>query len=300
MEIATMLMLFHLHSNNLKSIVYTVSLVLSICVYINYSFLLIDPNGIPNLQTGEPFYFLGTNYNQIGIKVILAFIFSLIAITSNRLFFINLISLIFVGINSLLIVGSMTSLVCFILILFVYIFPLGKYLKKTVLIGLIGFFVFFQVFVVFGGETLKTSITDSFLLLLGKDSTFTGRTRLWAASANMFFESPLWGYGYISANDYLASEHFRNKGISPHNYVYSILHKGGIFLFIVVSLLIKKSYIAIKPYIRHGDKVAYIILISNIVLFVMMLFEVYETFFLFFLLSLMYYYPYIAKLKDCK
>lgn len=297
-EITTMLMLFHLHMNNLKPFVYTVAIVLSICVYINYYYLLLDPNGIPNLQTGESFYFLGTNYNQIGIKVIIAFICSLIAMTSNILFFINLLSLAFVGINSLLIVGSMTSLICFILILFACIVPLGKFIKNIILVGLIGFIVYFQVFVVFGGDTLETSVTDSFLLLLGKDNTFTGRTQLWAASANMFWEAPLFGHGYISANDYLASEHFRGMGISPHNYIYSILHKGGIFLFVVVSMLIKKSYQEIKFYMRNDDKVAFVILISNIVLFVMMLFEVYETFYLFFLLSLMYYYPDIEESID--
>ena len=37
---------------------------------------------------------------------------------------------------------------------------------------------------------------DAFLALLGKDATFTGRTRIWAAISRLIDERPWLGYGY--------------------------------------------------------------------------------------------------------
>jgi O-antigen ligase len=164
-----------------------------------------------------------------------------------------------------------------------------------VLVSCVTYVILFQIFVVFGGETVNNTLANSFLDLLGKSNTFTGRTALWAVSDDMFLDSPIWGHGYISGNDYLTNVHFRGKGISPHNFIYSILHKGGILLFLVILSLIITSFKRIKRFLQTNDKIAFVIIITCITLFIMMLFEVYETIYLFFMLALMYYYPYISR-----
>lgn len=294
-EISTVLMIVHIHKDNLNPILLTCTFTLAFLVYLNFYNLLENPLGMIN-SSGEPYYLLGTNYNQIGTKILFAFLFSIIASNINKWFILNNIGIGVLGLTSVLIVGSMTSVVSLSILMIAYIISWNHKVNKLLLWILLGFFCFFQIFIVFGGEHLSGDFINDFLDSIGKDSTFTGRTRLWTRSFLYFGDSPIWGHGFITPSDYANSMFFHGDARNSHNYIYNLLHKGGIVLFYVVIKLLITSFRNIKSSFDIG--IGYMVVISTVVLFIMMLFECYDTFWVFMLLIMMFYFPFYSKQKD--
>ena len=287
MEIAILLMIVKMHKDDLTFFLATGTIVFSVCVYCNLFVLLQNPFGLVG-DDGEAFYLLGTNYNQIGPKVIIAFLFSILLSSRYKIAFINTMAVAVIGMISLVIVDSMTSAVSMGLLLVVYLISWNKSLNKLMFWGLLAGVVLFQIFIVFFGAELRTDGTSAFLEFIGKETTFTGRTDLWAYSAGYFWDSPIWGHGFIDASDYGDSGYFYGIRKMSHNYIYNILHKGGLILLLVLLNMIKISYRRIKA--RIEERRAYMILITGAVFLVMCLFEVYDAIYTYLLLIFMYYY----------
>lgn len=295
MEISTVLMIVHIHKNNLNPIIMTCTFTLSVLVYMNFYNLLQNPFGMLN-SSGEPYFLLGTNYNQIGTKILFAFLFSIITSNINKWFVLNNLVVGALGLTSVLIVGSMTSVVCLSILMLAYILSWNHKVNKLLFWSLLGFFCFFQIFIVFVGEHLSGGIFYDFLDSIGKDSTFTGRTRLWERSLFYFWDSPIFGHGFITPSDYANSLFFHGDARNSHNYIYNLLHKGGIVLLFIVCKLLSISFRNIKSSFDCG--IGYMIVISSVVFFIMMLFECYDSFWVFIILILMYYFPFYSK-KEC-
>lgn len=295
MEISTVLMIVHIHKNNLNPIIMTCTFTLSVLVYVNFYNLLENPSGMIN-SSGEPYFLLGTNYNQIGTKILFAFLFSIISSKINKYFILNNIGVGVLGLASVLIVGSMTSVVCLSILMFAYLLSWNHKVNKLVFWTLSGFFCFFQIFIVFGGEHLSGDIFLNFLNSIGKDSTFTGRTSLWERSSFYFWDSPILGHGFITPSDYADSPFFHGDARNSHNYVYNLLHKGGIVLFFIVYKLLSISFRKIKSSFDYG--IGYMIVISSVIFFIMSLFECYDSFWVFMILVLMFYFPFYSKQKN--
>ena len=192
-----------------------------------------------------------------------------------------------VSIATLAFVGSMTSLSCILLYIVFCMIPSEKLQK----LGSIAFFVFyllFQCFVVFSGEGLHNNSLAVYIIedVLGKDITFTNRTRLWDAAGSKFAESPIIGYGWVDTEWYTSE--MDSFAIGPHNYIYSVLITGGVTL---LSLLIIAIGLVFRRISTKFDKHANILLMGLFTLLFMMLMEVYPFFFLFILLYTLYYYP---------
>ena len=298
LEIATVIMIFRLNQDNPISLLFSAAITLSIAVYVNAYYLSLFPDGFPNPSDEHPFYFLGTNYNQIGPKIVMAYMFTAILFEKYRFLFVNMLLLTIVGIWTLLLVDSMTSTVAFILLIIVLFISKKAFLKKTIAYGLVFFIIFFQLFVVFIGSSINSSLITDFIDFIGKDNTFTGRTELWGYSSGYFLDSPIWGHGYISSDNYAHSGYFHGKQQGSHNYIYNTLHKGGIILLLLVFSLFKKGYSQIKRYLNYNS--AFAIVFSSLAFFLMMLFEYYEALFVFFLIILMYYYPSIHQQLEMK
>lgn len=286
-EIACLLMIVKMHKDDLTFILLTGTIVFSICVYSNFVALLLNPFGMIN-SDGEVYYLLGTNYNQIGPKVMMAFLFSILLSSRYKIVIINTIIVAVIGMISLLIVQSMTSTVCIAILLFVYLNLWSKTLNKLMFRGLLTAVALFQILIVFFGNTLNTVESNAFLDLIGKDATFTGRTELWGYSAGYFWDSPIWGHGYIDTTDYAESGYFYGIAKNSHNYIYNLLHKGGVILLFIITWMIKISYYRIKPRINESN--AYIIIMTGAIFLTMCLFEVYDTIYTYLLLIFMYYY----------
>lgn len=300
-EIATVLMLFHLNRDNLNPLLLTGTITLSICVYCNFYLVWLNPIGIIDME-GDPYFLLGTNYNQIGPKVLCAIVFNILLLDTTKITWVNLFFLSYAGIYSLFLVGSMTSLVSisFFLTVFILSYLLKGKLNKLFFVIGISFVLLFQVFVVFEGDTLMNSDALSFLNLIGKDITFTGRTKLWSYSSDYFWDSPIWGHGFISPREYAYSGFFHGIMKNSHNYIYNVMHKGGIILFITVFLLLKTCYDRVKIDIKK--QTAFVVLMAAVVFMIMSLFEAYETYYVFLISTFMFYYPYLQKSnsKLCK
>ena len=221
LEIAILLMIVRLNEKDLYFYIFIGSVVFSVCVYINFYFLLLNPLGFPSSE-GDVYYFLGTNYNQIGPKVMFAFLFSVLLTYRYKIAIINVIAVAAIGMASLIMVNSMTSTVCLSILFLLYLTSWIRGLKRIVLYSLLLFIVFFQIFIVFFGNALNTKDSNLFLDFIGKEATFTGRTGLWSYSADYFFDSPLWGHGNISAKDYYDSGFFH--GIKKHRIIIFITY----------------------------------------------------------------------------
>lgn len=295
MEIAILLMIVKIHKDDLAFVLVTGTVVFSVCVYCNLFALVQNPFGLMSTD-GETYYLLGTNYNQIGPKVILAFLFSVLLSSQYRLAIINTLAVVITGMITLIIVNSMTSAVSMGLLLFISLFSFNKKMNRVMFWSLLAFVVLFQVFIVFLGNALNSDESNAFLELIGKEATFTGRTDLWAYSAGYFWDSPLWGHGYIDPSDYLDSGYFYGISKNSHNYIYNILHKGGLVLLLVIFMMIKSSYMQVKP--RLGERPAYIIIMTGVIFLIMCLFEVYDAIYTYLLLIFMYYYNKFVPLPD--
>lgn len=299
-EIALLVMLFHLNKKSLIFLLVTGTIVFSIGVYCNFLFLLQFPDGIPNFD-GDNYYILGTNYNQFGPKILLAIALNILLLNRSKFAWCNFLALSFFGVYSLIIVGSMTSLVSIV----IFLISLGVSLafngrlNRLIIFSTLMLVIIFEVFIVFLGDSISNVTTNDFLNFIGKDSTFTGRTQLWNYSGDYFLDSPLFGHGFVTPNDYGNSKAFHGITRNSHNYIYNVLHKGGILLFLLLFLLVKCGYNAIKRNSKKND--AFCILMTAVTFMVMCLFEVYDSFYVFFILTLMFYYPMfcLKKYENC-
>lgn len=287
LEIAILLMIIRLNEKDLYFYLFIGSVVFSACVYANFYYLLLNPLGFLSSE-GEVYYFLGTNYNQIGPKVLFAFLFSVLLAYRYKIAIINVIAVAAIGMASLIMVNSMTSAVSLSILLIIYLTSWIRGLKRIVLYSLLLSIVLFQIIIVFGGNALNTKDSNLFLDSIGKEATFTGRTQLWAYSANYYWDSPVWGHGYISAKDYYESGYFHGIKKTSHNYIYNILHKGGIVLLFIIYQLIAISYKKIKK--KVYDNNVFMIVLTGIILMMMSLFEIYESMYVYLLLIFMYYH----------
>lgn len=287
MEIAILLMIVKIHKDDLTFVLVTGTLVFSVGVYCNLFFLIQNPLGII-VDDGEAYYLLGTNYNQIGPKVLIAFLFSVLLSSRHRIASINTLAVAITGMTSLIVVNSMTSAVSIGLLLVIYLISWNKRINRLMLFGVFAVVVSFQILIVFWGNTLNTDGSNAFLELIGKEASFTGRTNLWAYSAGYFWDSPLWGHGYIDVADYGDSGYFYGIRKNSHNYIYNILHKGGLILFFVIFRLIYISYRRIK--MRLDERPAYVVTMTGVILLLMSLFEVYDAIYAYLLLIFMFYY----------
>lgn len=287
MEIATLLMIVKMHKNDLTFVLTTGTIVFSVCVYCNLFVLVQNPLGLIG-DDGEAYYLLGTNYNQIGPKVIIAFLFSVLLSSRRKAVIINTIAVAVTGMISLVVVNSMTSAVSMALLLVGYLLSWNRRFSNLILWGSLAAVILFQILVVFFGNGLSSDGSNAFLDLIGKDPSFTGRTELWTYSAGYFWDSPFWGHGYIDPSDYLDSGYFYGISKNSHNYIYNVLHKGGLILLLVIFMMIKISYRHIKA--RIDERSAYIILMTGVTFLIMCLFEVYDAIYTYLLLIFMYYY----------
>lgn len=146
----------------------------------------------------------------------------------------------------------------------------------------------FQTVVVFNGEGLHNNEVAVYIIedVLGKDITFTHRTRMWDAAGRKFAESPFIGYGFVDSEWFLSE--MDSFAIGPHNFIYNVLLNGGLTL---ISLFLLMLFIVLRKIRLQYDKMGNILLFGLFTMFFMMTMEVYPFFFVFGLLYVIYYYP---------
>lgn len=254
-------------------------LILSSFIYINFVLLLLFPNGLWHLTDFDrnSAYLLGGNYNQMGKAFLLSLLLNTIYTHKTKQLRSNLIISSIVILISLYLVGSKTSMLGISVFLLFAILPSRK-LRSIALVTFIAAIMIFQCTIVFSGEEITNQRIVHFVEdVLHKDMTFSDRTNIWYQSVLTIADSPIIGYGMQNKEWYEQEI----GSMMPHNYVLSVLMRGGFVLLICAILNILLAY---RQYRKHKTFSHQIIYITLWVFLFMMLVEVYS----FLIMSIMF------------
>lgn len=287
----TLFLFIYNREENMISFIKICTATACIYIYMGDIQMILDPQWL--IESKEHFegYLLGGNYNQIGVRMILTILLTLITRDYGKWWRINSNILI---VNSILVetaVGSMTSLSC-IGMFVIYMCITNTQLKRLGTILLFLYTVFFQIFICFNGNDLYNNEYAVYFIqdVLGKDMTFTGRTYLWSGATDLFWESPIWGYGSITQDWYL--EHLSSLGLGTHNYVYEELLRGGIIGFSIFSFIGLYAARKCAKSERTNKNLQENMLFGTSTLLFMQTMEAYPVFYIFFIFNLLYNFHY--------
>lgn len=261
--------------------------VFSIYVLLNFIFIILYPDGIwmDAIGTSTPEevgrYLIGGNYNQMGASMLCASVVNGVYYFQTGKGKKILMLIIIISVVSLLIVGSKTSLVGIILFSIFLVLKNTK-LKVLSLDTFIIFYFVFQILAVFMLSDLSNNSIARYIVedVLQKDMSFSSRTNIWFRTAIAVAGAPLFGYG-------LQDQEWNQLyigGVSTHNYVYSVLMKGGFVLLICLAFVI----ICVMRREKKYRNVASITALFGLwILLFMMIMEVYNIIYIIFLLGLL-------------
>lgn len=290
-DIAFLLMLFHVHAADMKFILKAIVITLSFYVYLNAVTIILHPHGLwTDPISGQGYFLLGGNYNGMGPRCLMALATNLLILKDSKLAKLNFALLLGVSLFSVLFVGSMTSTVCIISVGLLWILA-GSSKHRTITLGFFVIYIIAQILIVFllsdlsGSEFIVKFVEN----VLHKNLTFTRRTILWENSSNLISRSPWLGYGF---HDKVWNER-QLDGPGAHNFIYTMLLYGGYPLLITFIIIAISSLKNAAPYFK--EKQLSRLLLGTNMLFFMMIFEYYTFFIEAYFLTLIYYYPVITQ-----
>lgn len=291
LAVMSYLILFHYYKNNYQALIIGTLVVLSAGIYMQLAQCILHPEmwliRDDKMNTG---YLLGGNYNQIGPRVLFAFVLGIMSTRYSKWWYLNLIPLLIAGLTVQGMVQSMTSLSCILLFL-LFCLIRHQQLMRWGIIGLYTGWILFQCVVCFSGTGLENNETISRFVeeVLGKDMTFTGRTEMWDAALHVITRSPIWGYGYVDREWYLSN--MSTRAIGAHNYILNNLILGGITALLLYITMMGMS---IRRLLHQGGRDALLLIAAFGCLSTMMLFETFSVAIVILILSVMYYYQPVA------
>lgn len=255
------------------------------CIYTNAILLVLFPDGIWTNANNLNFFLLGGNYNQMGGVMLPALSIHAYYTTLYKKWHLNFWLLFIVSVCSILTVGSKTTTIGLFLFLAIYLIKSYR-LRKWSLIILFSIYLTFQFMAVFLNKDFSSYPIITYFIekVLGKDTTFTYRTDVWLQTFRFIYESPLYGYGYLSPDWYEEIFYVR----STHNWVLYILMCGGL---IGLSLITGALLSVVRKYYQNGRTPSVQIVLGGLlVLFFMMIMEVYPFIFIILLMFVIYYH----------
>ena len=259
-------------------------------VWVSLVLVILFPDGMWMNEYGsngkmEMRYLVGGNYNQLGPIFLCACVTALcydLRYGTKTFWYLFVISF-----AQLIIVGSKTSIVGFVLLLVVQLIKstAKKYsYAKTLMIV----FVVYQLFVTFffdiftSFEWVRYIVVD----LLNKDLSFTNRTFLWDTSKYYISKHPIVGYGRLSVEWY----RFYFGNANPHNFVLMCFMTGGTVLFAILLFLYNT---VMSSFRKHRTIEGVYFTVGLAVLLIMMVTEVYSFYYLIYLMCNIYYSAYL-------
>ena len=288
LSISAYLFIFNFYQEQYRTLILSILFVLSIAVYCQLYQCVIHPE-MWLIEDNKDIhgFLLGGNYNQMGSRIIIALTTGMLSIRYSKWFWLNLIPLFVSCFAILFMVKSMTALSCLFLFLIYFLIP-GKRLLSFGTICLYVGIILFQVIVCFSGTGLENNDLARWFIVdvLEKDMTFTYRTHMWDSALRVFFNSPIWGYGFVDSDWFRT--HMTNRAVGAHNYILNTMVYGGVLLLAFYVIIVFRS---IWNLIRINDTCSIRMIAAFGVMSTMMLFEVYETPLVFLMLTIMYYYP---------
>ena len=172
------------------------SILFASLVGINFSLMLIYPEGLFLDAVGRRMYFLGIG-NSMTLYVIHGMNFIVLRyILSKKAFWLQLVVFFTISMMTFRLVTSDTGLV--VVTLFLIIFILWRYITDFKY-RFFRFSILFSLFLILQVALVFFQVT---LLLEGVGEDFnyilSGRTYVWSEGMKMFWESPLFGYGRLN------------------------------------------------------------------------------------------------------
>lgn len=279
---------FYFYNNQTKYLILGLAFGFNIALFAQFYQLITQPQLWLIPESKEvTVYILGGNYNQMGMRILVALAINFLCLKISKTFYFLLIPSILIGISIPIMVGSMTAVTCIILFLLLCCIP-STYLRRTSIKFLLFFVALFQILVCFSGNGIEHSEFAVWFVedVLGKDITFTYRTHMWDSALRIIAESPLLGYGFPDQDWYLA--HMSSFAIGPHNIFLATLIYGGVITFGIYLFFLVRSIVSVASvHNYYGDCLMATIAISCM----MMLMEVFPIPLIFCLFTFAEYYP---------
>lgn len=273
---------FAAYKNNKVTVCKMLCDVFLVLIILNLIQMLFFPDLI-GYNGGMRSYLISSNYNQFGGIFMPGILMSYITASIEKHNAWRFVLITLLSILSVAIVGSVTSTLCFLLLVVFFLIRKKMILVKIATLGLIMFIVmFFYTFVVSSYDSVlnNSTLVDNFMDYTGKSMTFSGRTNVWFKSLFIISSHPVLGIGAYAGGSY--ANHY--LGVSNvHNVFLELFMLGGAVLFCVVSisviLLFYQLHKKIDKVYFYGELFIFMVFI------LMMQLEVYNYFmiFLFFL-----------------
>lgn len=264
-------------------------------VFINWISVSLFETGLIQVSTYAnkyvAYYFLGVT-NQMGAYILFASCMSIIYCLIKEKICFSAIILNLCGYFTLLQVWSATSLLGMTFMLIsLLVLSQRKILKKifTPIKNILYILCVHYLIVI-----LSSGAAFSYLIvnILKKDLTFSGRRTIWEYALLQIKESPFWGYGEIQNARYIT---VGTAKFNAHNIFLQISLEGGIILFLIMLGIILFCFWEVKQ--CKNEKIGIILTELGIILFVMMVAEVYSFFIIFSTLFFIYSSKYMKSLN---
>lgn len=227
---------------------------LLIYIVINFITIYIFPDGMYQNDLYTQNWFLG--YKNVMIRTILPGITLIILCAIHDYGKVVFMDYFLIGIAmiSIYLAESSTSLV--MMVVFVLGILFWSFKRKEYNFSLFKCFIVTMcisvAFTMFSLQSFLSSILES---LFEKDTTFTGRTYVWAYTLLRLMSSPFIGFGWHSADEWrevLGFYDIITTGFShPHNFILYMLLQGGLIylgLFIYLCYYISKTFDKLNSY----------------------------------------------------
>lgn len=269
------------------------SFTLGLFVLINFATIILFPQGMYEFNTFTQNYFLGYRNNSI-MLFFPAIIFSIVRSLRkyNKLtlssFVITAVSFatVIIAFSATSVIG-MTVFTLFLLLALINKMP--NFLNIITYLA-INIAYFFGVIILRLQEAFAFIIVD----MLGRDLTFTGRTKIWDSALAAFAKSPVFGVGEIenqASRDLIGATH-------AHNYYLDLLYKSGLPGFLIFFAILIICGVALYRNRKNG-KIPFVVSGAICAFMIMLQSEAYYNIYYFFsILTLAAFIPYALPKKD--
>lgn len=269
------------------------SFTLGLFVLINFATIILFPQGMYEFNNYTQNYFLGYRNNSI-MLIFPAIIFSIVRSLRkyNKLtlssFVITAVSFatVILAFSATSVIG-MTVFILFLLLALINKMP--NFLNIITYLA-INIAYFFGVIILRLQEAFAFIIVD----MLGRDLTFTGRTKIWDCALAAFAKSPVFGVGEIenqASRDLIGATH-------AHNYYLDLLYKSGLPGFLIFFAILIICGVALYRNRKNG-KIPFVVSGAICAFMIMLQSEAYYNIYYFFsILTLAAFIPYALPKKD--
>ncbi|TYQ15973.1 UNVERIFIED_CONTAM: O-antigen ligase [Acetivibrio alkalicellulosi] len=211
-----------------KQLIKAFSTVLSVLIYLNFITMILNPYGY---GVFEKVIFFLRHSNQL-VPIYTLTIVMIVLKNGNRPSFVNKAHLLLtmaICTYMTMYVLSGSNVIAWIPVLLYYLLPLivKKFKLLNISSYIIVYIVFFLAVIFFN---VQERYSEVIYKVLGKDTTFTGRTIIWDSAINMIKERLLLGYGVGKSTNIVPYIHGRY--ISAHNQFIQVTLEGGILAII--------------------------------------------------------------------